>query len=182
MVVYDRRQLIARQSLLREHNKVAYLALHLLRLEARKLVLEKRFHVGATDAKTRGTRRQFWRRCGASFPASAWISKFMIAGMRRARFGNLGSRARTWIHLFLPPKFRQCLAVRLEISRLKNRTRVPVHPQPFQVLDRLASRLRLDARAIQIIDAEQDVPALLAGEGPIDKKRPRISEVQSSRW
>ena len=75
-------------------------------------------------------------------------------------------------------------AIRLEIVALHKRPVVPVNSQgPQRPLDP-GDGTRLHAGRVEVLDAEQDLPAILTREGPIDEERPGVAQVQrpGGRW
>ena len=69
--------------------------------------------------------------------------------------------------------------VGLPARGLIDRPVVPIEAQIFHVVHQHRIRARFDARGIEVFDAEDDAPIILAGQKPIDQKRARVSEMQS---
>jgi len=68
--------------------------------------------------------------------------------------------------------------VRERLIRLDKRTRIPINPQPCEQVDREVDNAGLDARCIEVFDAQHDAPAILTSQRPVDEKRTSISQVQ----
>ena len=76
------------------------------------------------------------------------------------------------------------LPMALGALRLKDRPLVPVELQPAQRVDDLAHVLGGRALAIGVLDAQQQLPAFVAGEQPVEQRRTGTADVQRSggRW
>ena len=72
-------------------------------------------------------------------------------------------------------------AVEVQPRGLINRPLVPVQAQPGEIVDRLPVRPALDPRAVDVLHPQDNPPPALAGQDPVDQKRPRIAQVQSPR-
>jgi hypothetical protein len=68
--------------------------------------------------------------------------------------------------------------------RLIDRPFVPIEPKPCQIFNQLPIRALFDSRSIDIFNAQNDLPSVLAGVQPIGQKRSRVPEVKcsSGRW
>lgn len=56
---------------------------------------------------------------------------------------------------------------------------VPVDAEPGEEVDGEVDHAGLDARGVEVLDAEEDVPAALAGDGPVDEEGAGVAEVES---
>ena len=77
---------------------------------------------------------------------------------------------------------RQPLA--LEIGSIRSadlRSFVPQQPQPTEVVENLAHRVLDVAGLVGVFNAQDERPAVLAGEQPVEQHRPRPADVQVSR-
>lgn len=65
-----------------------------------------------------------------------------------------------------------------QIVRLDDGASVPVDAQPSEQIDGEIEHARLDARGVEVLDAEDDAHVLLTGQGPSDQKCARVAEVE----
>ena len=73
---------------------------------------------------------------------------------------------------------RERLAVALGAVGLHDRALVPVELQPAQRVEDLLDVLRRRALAVGVLDAQHELPALVAGEQPVEQGRAGAADVQ----
>src|SRR6185437_6438031 len=98
-------------------------------------------------------------------PAGAGIHIGPILGMRRA--GRQIDFTPTADAGISAPVFDQLLnrfGIKFEPAALIDRTLIPVDAEPAKIVDRLSVRSDLDARPIEVFDAQNDLPAVLSRE------------------
>src|SRR5215467_8240971 len=59
---------------------------------------------------------------------------------------------------------------------------VPIEAEPEQVAQHAFSRVRTDAREIEVFDAQDKLASRAAGVEPRQQRRAQIAQVQVSRW
>jgi hypothetical protein len=84
---------------------------------------------------------------------------------------------RVQTHGYASPRASSFLSARVSLAarRLIDRSVVPVQSEPAQVFDRLLIRPALDARAVEVFDAQDDPPAEFSGQQPVDQECARIA-------
>ena len=64
----------------------------------------------------------------------------------------------------------------------RGRPLVPVEPEPPHRLDDLADVLLGGARAVGVLDPEDEDAAVAAGERPVEERGPGAADVEVARW
>ena len=70
--------------------------------------------------------------------------------------------------------------VSFEIVALDERPNVPVDPEPAEQFDRAVDHLWFDARGVEVLDAQDNPPAVAASHGPVDQEGARVAQMQGA--
>ena len=102
-----------------------------------------------------------------------------MRGGERGGF-NFFARAAAGIDVTLGGETFEGGAIRREIAPLCEGAGVPIDAEPLEHVDRFFTGASLHAGAVEVFDAEDDLPALLPREGPVHEERTGVAQVEGA--
>jgi hypothetical protein len=81
-------------------------------------------------------------------------------------------------------KFVYRVSIENRARSLINRSRIPIEPEPLKVVHQRTVGFPFYSWTIDILNSEQDSPAILTGKKPVDEESPGVSQMQGAgrRW
>ena len=114
---------------------------------------------------------------GAQPPARSRIDRFGTMRGRLAR-GDFGARAETGIEQPHVPQARQRRGIGIAARRLEQHRPVPIQPQPLKVGQDRSDMIGAAARAIDILDPQEEAPAARARQIVRQHRRIGVPQMQ----
>src|SRR5207247_553782 len=113
--------------------------------------------------------------------AGAGVDRGAVLRVGRAQSRvHVTTRADAVVRITLRQELLQSARIALAAVRLINRPFVPIQAEPAQVFDRELVGAALDARAVEVFDAEDDFPAEHARQQPVDEEGARVAQVKGA--
>ncbi len=136
--------------------------------------------MSGTRRRVAGARRALL--FGRKASAGAAVDGRAVAGVRRARSVELGTRAKAGVGEAGVLQLAQGALVQVEAIVLVVGAFVPLESQPGQVVNQLSGKFRALAAIVQVLDAQHDVAALAAGRKPRAQAAEHVAQVHAARW
>lgn len=97
---------------------------------------------------------------------------------------DLLARADAWVSMTGGEQLIGSLSVERKTVGLVDGTDIPIEAKPAKIFDCLLVSTGFDTRTVDILDAEEDLPVVLAGEKPVDEECACIAQMQGAggRW
>ena len=113
--------------------------------------------------------------------AGAAVDGRAVAGVRRARGVEFGTRAKTGIGEAGVLQLAQGVLVQIQAIVLVVGAFVPLEPQPGQIVNQLSGKFRALAAIVQVLDTQHDAAALAAGRKPCAQAAEHVAQVHAAR-
>ena len=187
-VVDHHGQLIGKNTIAAAHQKVAALGGERLALGAIRAVHEFNHIVcevvDGRHAQARGRSAQdaaTGNLLDRKVSAGAAVDGRAVAGVRRARGVEFGTRAKTGIGEAGVLQLAQGVLVQIQAIVLVVGAFVPLQSQPGQVVNQLSGKFRALAAIVQVLDAQHDAAVLAAGRKPCAQAAEHVAQVHAAR-